>query len=330
MPENATLLFILFNLFIIAMLALDLGVFHKREHAVSMKEAATWYVVWVTLSLLFNVFVYFMYEHRWWGAGSLGPVELSGNEAALQFFTGYLIEVALSADNIFVFVVILSYFGVPAQYQHKVLFWGVLGALIMRFTFIGAGTILIARFEWILYIFGGILIVSGWKMLFQRETEVHPEKNIFIRLARKFFPVLAGYETSKFIVRRHGKLHITSMLLVLIAVETTDVVFAVDSIPAVFAVTRDPFIIYTSNVFAILGLRSLYFVLARLMNSFFYLRYGLSVVLIFIGVKMLITDFYHIPIGISLAVIGGILAISVGGSLYRSRRLNMGPVPDKE
>ncbi|MEW6511146.1 MAG: TerC family protein [Bacteroidota bacterium] len=304
MPQNETLLFVLFNLFIIALLALDLGVFHRKAHSVSTREAAIWSVVWVTLSLLFNAGLF-------WYAGHV---------TALEFLAGYLIEKALSVDNIFVFLVIFSYFGVPSQFQHKVLFWGVLGALIMRSIFIALGATLIARFDWILYVFGVILIVSGWKMMFQKEVEVHPDKNVFIRLARRFFPVLPGYETPKFIVRRGGRLFITPLLLVLITVETTDVVFAVDSIPAVFGVTRDPFIVYSSNVFAILGLRALYFLLSGMMNSFAYLSYGLSLVLIFIGVKMLAEGFLHIPIVVSLIVVAGILGVSILASVARNRR----------
>jgi len=303
-PHNETILFILFNAFVIGLLALDLGVFHRKAHSVSLKEAALWSIVWVTLSLLFNAGIFYF----------VGPT------AGLEFLAGYLIEKALSVDNIFVFLVIFSYFGVPPHYQHKVLFWGVLGALIMRSIFIALGTTLIARFDWILYLFGLILVVSGWKMMFQKEVEVHPDKNYFIRLARRLFPVAQGYDTPAFFIRKAGKLHITPLLLVLITVETTDVVFAVDSIPAVFGVTRDPFIVYSSNVFAILGLRALYFLLAGMMNSFEYLSYGLSLVLIFIGLKMLAEGFVHIPIGVSLLVVGGILAISVAASLLRNRR----------
>jgi len=319
-PENEIIWFILFNAFIVVMLALDLGVFNRKAHAISVKEATVWSVVWVTLSLCFNVVVYFMYENHWFGIGTSEHLRLTGDEAALQFFTGYLIEKALSVDNIFVFIVIFSYFGVPAKYQHKILFWGVLGALIMRSIFITAGAALIYRFEWILYVFGAILVVSGWRMMFQQETEVHPEKNVFIRLAKKFFPVTTGYEPPTFFRRIGGKLHITPMLLVLITVETTDVVFAVDSIPAVFAVTRDPFLVYSSNVFAILGLRALYFLLAGVMTSFHYLKYGLSIVLIFVGVKMLIADYVHVPISISLVTIGTILGVSVMASLVRTKR----------
>lgn len=303
MPQNEILLFVFFNAFILGLLALDLGVFHRQAHAVSIREAATWSAVWVTLSLIF--------------AG--GVFHFMGPTAGMEFLAGYLIEKALSVDNIFVFILIFSYFGVPARYQHKVLFWGILGALVMRSIFIALGATLIARFDWVLYVFGVVLVVSGWKMLFQKEVEIHPDKNIFIRLARRVFDVVPGYDTPAFVVKKAGKIAITPLLLVLITVETTDVVFAVDSIPAVFGVTRDPFIVYSSNVFAILGLRALYFLLAGMMTSFAYLSYGLSIVLIFIGGKMLAEGYVHIPVGSSLVIVGSILAVSIIASLIRSR-----------
>jgi tellurite resistance protein TerC len=305
MPSNETTLFIFFNLFILGLLALDLGVFHRKAHAVSVREAAIWSIVWVTLSLLFNA----------------GVFVVAGPTAGLEFLAGYLIEKALSVDNIFVFLVIFSYFGIPGQYQHKVLFWGVIGALIMRSIFIALGATLIARFEWILYIFGVVLIVSGWKMMFHEEVEVHPDKNIFIRMARRIFPVAQVHESDRFFIREGKKILITPLLLVLITVETTDIVFAVDSIPAVFGVTRDPFIVYSSNVFAILGLRALYFLLAGMMDSFFYLSHGLSIVLMFIGAKMLLEGFIHVPIGISLLVVAAILGVSIVMSVTRNKRI---------
>jgi len=305
MPQDETLLFILFNLFILSMLALDLGVFHRKAHAVSIKEAAIWSAVWVALSLIFNA----------------GLFIFAGTKTGLEFLTGYVIEKALSVDNIFVFVMIFSYFGVPKQYQHKVLFWGVLGALVMRAAFIVAGVALINHFSWILYIFGAILIFSGYKMAVQKEAEVHPDRNIFIRLAKKFFPVTTGYDTARFFVKQDGKLFITPLFLVLITVETTDLIFAVDSIPAIFAITRDPFIVYSSNVFAILGLRAMYFLLAGVIDTFHYLKNGLSIVLIFVGIKMLIAEFYHLPILLSLLVIVFVLGISVWMSIARNRRL---------
>ena len=308
MPHDQTILFIVFNIFILFMLALDLGVFHKRAHTVTVKEAAIWSVVWVLLAFVFNAGVFIF----------------AGHVTGLEFLTGYLIERALSFDNIFVFVVIFSYFGVPPQYQHKALFWGILGALITRSIFIAAGTALIVHFEWVLYIFGAILIISGWKMMFQKGVEVHPEKNVFIRLAKKLFPVTTGFESSKFIIRKDGKLFLTPLFLVLITIETTDIVFAVDSIPAVFGVTRDPFIVYSSNVFAILGLRATYFLLAGIMDTFYYLSHGLSLVLVFIGAKMLVADFFHVPITASLIVVAAILIISVVSSMVRNRRQRAG------
>jgi tellurite resistance protein TerC len=303
--QNETLLLILFNAVIIALLALDLGVFHRRLHAVSMKEAAIWSTVWVTLSLLFNAFLFYR----------------AGAVTGMEFLAGYLIEKSLSVDNIFVFLVIFTYFGVPAKYQHKILFWGVLGALVMRSLFILAGTTLIARFEWILYIFGMVLVVSGWRLMFQEDVEVHPEKNIFIRMAKRLFPVTTDFDSPRFLVRREHRTYLTPMLLVLITIETTDVVFAFDSIPAVFSVTRDPFIVYSSNVCAILGLRAMYFLLAGAMTSFYYLNRGLSIVLIFIGVKMLIEKIVPISIGVSLSVVATILAAAIIASLLRNRRL---------
>jgi tellurite resistance protein TerC len=290
--------------FILLMLAIDLGVFNRKAHTVSLKEAIVWSIIWTLLALVFNVGVYY------W----------AGTTKALEFFTGYLIERALSFDNIFVFVLIFSYFGVPAQYHHRALFWGVVGALVTRSLFIAAGTALIVRFEWVLYIFGVILIYSGWKMLSSDSLEVHPDKNIFIRTARKLFPVSSGYETPKFFLRLGGRLYLTPLFLVLLTIETTDIVFAVDSIPAVFGVTQDPFIVYSSNVFAILGLRATYFLLAGVMDTFAYLSHGLSLVLMFIGLKMLLDHVVPISIGASLTVVAVILTVAVVASLVKRRR----------
>ncbi|MER3524178.1 MAG: hypothetical protein C4326_08960 [Ignavibacteria bacterium] len=313
MPQNELLLFVLFNVFILLLLALDLGVFHRKDEAVSLREAAVWSAVWILLSLVFNLGLYFWVKDRTGSASEALRV-------SLEFLTGYLMEKALSVDNIFVFILMFSYFGVPAKFHHRVLFLGVLGALIMRAVFIALGAALIARFDWILIIFGIILIVSGWKMAFGGGEEVHPDKNIVIRLAKKLFPVKVGFDSHRFIVREHGKRHITTLFLVLLTVETTDVIFAVDSIPAVFGVTRDPFIVYSSNVFAILGLRALYFLLAGIMNTFYYLKYGLSLILVFVGCKMLVEDVVHIPIGISLGVVGTVLTVTIAMSLVRNRR----------
>jgi len=307
-------LWIGFNIFVLAMLALDLGVFHRKSHAVSGKEALTWSLVWISLSLVFNAVIYFYWDR-------MAPnSSYTNGEAALAFFTGYLIEKSLSVDNIFVFILIFSFFAVPAAYQHRVLFWGILGALIMRGTLIAVGAALLEEFHWIIYVFGAFLIFTGIRMALQHEEQVQPDKNPVVKFFRRFMPVTENFEKDQFFVRRAGKLFATPLFLILLVVESTDLIFAVDSIPAIFAVTRDPFIVYTSNVFAILGLRALYFLLANVMDKFQYLKFGLSAVLVFIGVKMVIVDFYKIPIGISLGVVAGILTISILASLWKARK----------
>jgi tellurite resistance protein TerC len=315
MFDESIWLWIGFNLFVLALLALDLGVFHQKAHKVSIKEAAIWSVVWITLSMLFNLGVYFFWDKF------VPASNYSNSEAALAFFTGYLLEKSLSVDNIFIFVVIFSYFAVPARYQHRVLFWGIIGALIMRGALIILGSALLEEFHWIIYVFGAFLIFTGIRMAIQRDEEVHPENNPVVRLLRRIMPVTEDYDGERFFVRRMGKLMATPLFLVLLIVESTDLIFAVDSIPAIFAVTNDAFIVYTSNVFAILGLRSLYFLLAGVVDKFHYLKLGLSAVLSFVGVKMILADVYKIPIGISLAVIAGILTIAIVASLLRARRL---------
>ena len=306
-------LWIGFNLFVLVMLALDLGVFHRKAHAVSGKEALIWSIVWISLSLVFNAVIYFFWDQ-------MRPESTYTNrEAALAFLTGYLIEKSLSVDNIFVFILIFSFFAVPAAYQHRVLFWGILGALVMRGVLIAIGAALLKEFHWIIYVFGAFLIFTGIRMALHREEEIHPEQNPVVRFFRRFIPVTEDFEKDKFFLRRAGKLMATPLFLILLIVESTDLVFAVDSIPAIFAVTPDPFIVYTSNVFAILGLRALYFLLADVVDKFQYLRVGLSFVLTFIGVKMVITDLYHIPVGTSLAVVAGILAVAVLASLWKAR-----------
>ena len=294
-------LWIGFTLFVLAMLALDLGVFHRRAHEVRIREALLWTCVWIALALAFNVGVYFWF----------------GSERALEFFTGYLIEKALSVDNIFVFLVIFSYFAVPAALQHRVLFWGILGALVMRAIFIVLGAALLQKFHWISYVFGAFLVFTGVKLLLQRASEVHPERNPLFRLFQRAVPSVSDYRDAHFTVVEAGKRYATPLLLVLVAVEATDIVFAVDSIPAIFAITSDPFIVYTSNIFAILGLRALYFVLASVMGKFHYLKVGLSLVLAFVGTKMLITEFYKVPITVSLAVVAALLGGSVMASFLR-------------
>ena len=293
------MIWVAFNIFVLIMLALDLGVFHRRQHVVGVREALLWSALWIALAMVFNVGLY-IYE---------------GQEVALMFFTGYLLEKSLSVDNLFVFLLIFTYFGVPRLYQHKVLFWGILGALVMRATMIAVGVTLIHHFHWILYVFGAFLIFTGARMAMQGDEEIEPDKNPLVRLFKRFFPVTTSYHESRFFVRLDGRLFATPLFIVVLVVEATDVVFAVDSIPAIFAVTTDPFIVYTSNIFAILGLRALYFALAGVMGYFHYLKYGLSFVLVFIGIKMVIVDLYKIPVQWALAVVASLLLLSVVASL---------------
>ena len=292
-------LWIAFNLFVLVVLALDLGVLHRRPHIISLREAAVWSIIWVAVSLAFN----------------LGLLHWYGRARALEFFTGYLIELSLSVDNLFVFILLFKYFAVDKRHQHRVLFWGILGLLVMRGAMIGLGVVLIRRFEWVLYLFGAFLIYAGLKMMLRKDEQVHPERNPVFRWARKFLPMTKEYVGQKMFVRSEGVWRATPLFLVLLVVETTDLAFALDSIPAIFGITRDPFIVYTSNVFAILGLRSLYFLLAGVMQYFRYLDEGLSVVLMFIGAKMLAEHWFHIPTHISLAVVGVVLSIAVIASV---------------
>jgi TerC family integral membrane protein len=301
---NRLVLWIGFNIFVLAMLTLDLGVFHRKAHVIKIKEALVWSGVWITLALLFNLGIYL------W----------RGPETALEFLAGYLIEKSLSVDNIFVFLLIFSYFGVPPLYQHKVLFWGILGALIMRAVFIATGITLIEKFHWTIYLFGAILVLTGVKMALQKERKIQPERNPVIRLFRRWVPVTEDYAQDRFFVKKGGRYLATPLFIVLIVVETTDVIFAVDSIPAILAITLDPFIVYTSNVFAILGLRALYFALSGIMELFHHLHYGLSVVLVFVGIKMLLTGLYKIPVSIALSVVAGILLVSVMASIFDKER----------
>lgn len=289
----------IFTVFVLGMLALDLGVFHRDAHVVTKKEAALWSLVWILLAMAFNVGIYYVN----------GPVR------ALEFLTGYLIEYSLSVDNIFVFIMVFSYFAVPETYRHRVLFWGILGALLMRGLFIVVGAALLQRFHWIIYLFGAFLVFTGIKMLFKEETAVNPEDNPVIKLLRRIMPITERYEGQRLFVTRQGQRFATPLLVVLMTIESTDLIFAVDSVPAIFAVTDDPFIVYTSNVFAILGLRSLYFLLEGVMGLFCYLRSGLGSVLGFVGMKMVLADVYKIPIGISLGVIVGLLGLSILASL---------------
>jgi len=292
-------LWIGFHVILVMMLVLDLGVFHRRAHAVSLREAAIWSVVWVSLALLFNAAIY-----AW-----------SGPAAGMEFLTGYLIEKALSVDNIFVFVLIFSYFRVPAPYQHRVLFWGVLGAILMRAGLIAVGASLIARFHWIMYLFGAFLVFTGVKMALQKHEAADPSGSPLVRFVRRLMPVSDEYDGQRFLTVRDGARVATPLLLVLVMVEASDLVFAVDSIPAIFAVTQEPFLVYTSNIFATLGLRSLYFLLAGVVAKFRFLKLGLAMILSFVGLKMLVMGVYKIPVGVSLGVIAAILAVSIVASL---------------
>lgn len=319
----AILVWIGFLLLVLAILALDLGVFHRRDRAIGFRESVAWSIVYVVLALLFTLLVYALYEHHWLGFGRWHGAETPGGEAALQFLTGYIIEKSLSLDNIFVIALIFAYFGVPLKYQHRVLFWGILGALVLRGVMIGLGAALIARFEWIIYVFGGILLLTALRMLRHDHEDIHPDRNPLVRLARRFFRVTSDFHGHAFFVRENGRRAVTPLFLALLLVESADVVFAVDSIPAIFAVTRDPFLVFTSNVFAILGLRTLYFVLASLNARFRYLRQSLVVLLAYVGVKMLLSHQVHVPNHVSLLVIGGIMAAGVVASqvaLARERR----------
>jgi tellurite resistance protein TerC len=304
MIPSQILPWVAFSIFVIVMLVLDLGVFHRKAHEVKFKESLIWSGVWISLALLFNVIVYFWH----------------GPKTALEFLTGYLIEESLSVDNLFVFLMLFSYFSVPAIYQHRVLFWGIVGALIMRAIFIATGITLIHKFYWLMYILGAFLIITGIRMASQKDKEIHPERNPVLKLLKRFVPVTDHYEDGRFFIRKGTQYWATPLFVVLIVVETTDIIFALDSVPAILAITTDPFIVYTSNVFAILGLRSLYFALAGMMRLFHYLNYGLSVILAFVGMKMLISEIYKIPIGIALGVVAGILIISVLASIAFPRK----------
>ena len=284
---------------ILILLSIDLGVFHRHAHAVKVREATIWNFTWILLSCSFGIWVYRAF----------------GRQYGLEFFTGYLIEYALSVDNVFIFIIIFSYFGVPARFHHRVLFWGILGALIMRATFIVAGAALISAFHWMIYIFGAFLVFTGIKVLRQGEVEVEPDQNPVVKLFRRIVPLTSSYESGRFFSTQGAKIAATPLALVLVTVEATDLVFATDSIPAIFGVTKDPFIVYTSNICAILGLRSMYFLLSAVITRFCYLGTGLGIVLMFIGVKMLVSSFYAIPIGLSLAVVAAVLAGSIALSL---------------
>ncbi len=302
--DESAILWISFNLFILAMLVLDLGVFHRKAHKVSVKEALVWTGIWIGLAFMFNVFVLYYFGH----------------DKAFEFFTGYVIEKSLSIDNIFVFIMIFSYFNVPASSQHKVLFWGIAGALVMRVIFILVGIELIHQFHWLIYIFGAFLIFTGIRFVTQEDIKINPDKNPVVKLVRRLFPVTPGFVGNKFFVKIGSKMWTTPLFVVLILIEVSDLIFAVDSIPAILAISDDSFIVYTSNVFAILGLRSLYFALAGIENHFTYLKYGLAAVLIFVGLKMCISDLYKVPIEILLSFIVLTLGVSMFASMLLQRK----------
>lgn len=304
--NETTWLWIGFNAFVLVMLALDLGVFHRKSHVVTVKESIVWTVIWVALAMIFNMGIWYY----------------AGHQKALEFFTGYVIEKSLSVDNVFVFALLFSYFAVPPIYQHKVLFWGIIGALTMRAIMIAVGAALIAKFTWIIYIFGAFLILTGIKMVIKREEEIHPERNPVVLWFKRIMPVTNHYHEDRFFVVENGVRFATPLFVVLLLVEMSDLIFAVDSIPAIFAVTTDPFIVYTSNVFAILGLRSLYFALAGVMDKFHYLKIGLGIVLAFVGVKMLLAHSpYKLDTLLSLGVVVAIIALSVVLSVLRPRKM---------
>jgi len=345
--------------FVLLMLALDLGVFHRHAHVISIREAFAWSAFWIALGLSFSVFIYFAYQHHWFGLGSsadaVDGLVLDGPAATVKYLTGYIVEKSLSVDNIFVMALIFAYFAIPAIYQHRVLFWGIVGALLMRGAMIALGVQLIATFHWILYVFGGFLVLTGLKMLVMKSEEAHPDRNPFVRLARRLFPVTACFHGKHFLVRagspasregtvpgqeptpdekveqaRPGLLMLTPLAIGLIVVETTDVIFAVDSIPAVFAITADPFLVFTSNVFAILGLRSLYFALAGMIDKFRYLKASIALILVMVGAKMLAADWIKGLLGQGanfylLGMILLILACGVGASLLAGDRLGQRP-----
>jgi len=313
--SGESILWIVFGIFIPVMLALDLGVFHRRDHVIKVKEALVWSGIWITLALLF----------------ALGIYLLVGHEKALNYITGYLVEESLSVDNLFVFLLIFSYFCVPAAYQHRVLFWGIMGAIVMRAVFIVTGLTLLENLHWIIYVFGAFLVYTAVRLAFNKEEEIKPEKNPVLRLFRRFVPMTKRYHGNQFFVKARGRRLATPLLMTLVVIETTDVIFAVDSVPAVLSITRDPFIVYTSNIFAVMGLRSLYFALSGVIQKFYYLNYGLAAILAFLGLKMIIPDIinkvnpdlnFEVPVEVSLGVVLGILVISALFSLLRRKTMS--------
>lgn len=305
---------------ILVFLAIDLGVFHKNPHAITFRESLLWTGIWIFTALLFNIFLYFAYQEHWLGIGDKIGTKMLGREAALNFFTGYIIEKSLSIDNIFVIAMIFAYFNIPQKFQHRILYWGIIGALVFRGIMIFAGTALINNFAWITYIFGALLIYSAIKLFTDQEEGIEPQKNPVIKFIRKIYPVSDNIEDGRFFTRINGVRAATPLFVVLMVIETSDVMFAIDSIPAIFAVTTDAFLVFTSNVFAILGLRSLYFVLASVLDKFRYLKLSLVFVLGFVGLKMLLIHYYKFPIGVSLGIILGMLATGVIASLIANKK----------
>jgi tellurite resistance protein TerC len=323
-------LWVAFIALILMLLALDLGVFHKNAHVIGSREALLWTLFWIVLALLFCIVIFYMYDEHWFGIGVETDHVTGGGDAALKYVTGYIVEKSLSLDNIFVIAVIFAYFGVPGLHQHRVLFWGIVGALVMRGVMIAAGAALIQKFTWMIYVFGVLLILTAIRMLLTRNEEMNPEKNILLRLARKIYPVTNHFEGAKFFTRLNGRKAVTPLFLVLLVIESTDVLFAVDSIPAIFAITTDPFIVFTSNVFAILGLRSLYFAIAAMMSRFRYIKVSLVFVLAYVGVKMLLSHHHPIPTSISLGVILGAIATGILSSLFIPERVTPVPEPPRK
>lgn len=316
------IVWIVFIVFVMLLMAVDLGVFNKEAHSPSSKEALFMTLGWVALAALFNIFIYFAYNNHWWNLGNTHYEKMDGTEAALKFFTGYLLEESLSIDNLFVMALVFAQFRVPKKYQHRILFWGILGVLVFRGILIGVGVTLVHHFTWLFYIFGGLLLYSAVKMLRHRADEEHDvNKRTVVRLIRKFYPVSARYDEGHFFTIENGRRAVTPMFVALMVIETTDILFAFDSVPAVFSITTDPFLVFSSNIFAILGLRSLYFVLANVLDRFAALHYSLIAILVFIGIKMMLIPLkVHIPIGLSLGTIGLFLLAGVAASLRQKRK----------
>ncbi len=306
---NQLLMWTIFGAFVIFLLILDLCILNKKPHEIKIKEALLWSLFYIILALLFNVYIYFRFN----------------KVKALEFLSAYLLEYSLSVDNLFVFLLLFSYFRIPIQYQHKVLFWGIVGAIIMRLIFIIAGSALIKKFHWTIYLLGGFLVLTGIKISFEKKDNVNPEKNIFIKIFRRFMPCTGKLRGARFFIKKMGKLIATPLFICLLAIETTDIIFATDSVPAVLALSRDPLIVYTSNIFAILGLRALFFALAGIMQLFCYLKYGLSIILVFIGIKMIMESIYEVPISVALGFIAVTLIISIIASLIWTKTTNQQP-----